>query len=97
MERSGCEPMEMLAHHLGATSVSPKAKLIVLSNLHNPTSVATDEATLEDLSVPGDSQGTTVFPRVLSCEAYALCADPEIFREGLARLESALKDLGGAA
>ena len=79
----------------------------------------------DDLSVAGDSRGTTVFPRVLSCEADALCAhlreryetscvpgrffgepafvrvglcgDPEIFRDGLARLGSALKDLGGTA
>lgn len=78
----------------------------------------------EDLAVEGESRGTTVFPRVLSCHADALCAhlreryetslvpgrffgepayvrvglcgDPEIFREGLARLGSALSDLGGA-
>jgi aspartate/methionine/tyrosine aminotransferase len=79
----------------------------------------------DDLLVAGDSLGTTVFPRVLSCDADALCAhlreryetslvpgrffgepayvrvglcgDPEIFREGLTRLGSALDDLGGAA
>ena len=74
-----------------------------------------------DLAVPGVSRGTTVFPRVLSFDADALCArlreryetslvpgrffgapeyvrvglcgDPEVFREGLARLGSALEDL----
>ena len=78
----------------------------------------------EDLAVPGASSGTTVFPRVLSCDADTLCArlreryetslvpgrffgepayvrvglcgDPEIFREGLVRLGSALDDLDGA-
>ena len=78
----------------------------------------------EDLAVEGASRGTTVFPRVLSYDADALCAhlreryetslvpgrffgspshvrvglcgDPEIFREGLARLGSALNDLEGA-
>jgi hypothetical protein len=77
----------------------------------------------EDLAVPGVSHGTTVFPRVLSCDADALCAllreryetslvpgrffgepeyvrvglcgDPEVFREGLIRLGSALEELGG--
>jgi aspartate/methionine/tyrosine aminotransferase len=75
-----------------------------------------------DLAVSGVSQGTTVFPRVLSCDADALCArlreryetslvpgrffgapehvrvglcgEPEIFREGLSRLGSALDELG---
>ena len=79
----------------------------------------------DDLSVAGHSSGTTVFPRVLSCDAEALCAhlreryetslvpgrffgepayvrvglcgDPEMFSEGLARLGSALDDLGRAA
>jgi len=74
-----------------------------------------------DLEVSGAPRGTTVFPRVLSCDADALCArlreryetslvpgrffgapahvrvglcgDPEIFREGLARLGRALDDL----
>ena len=78
----------------------------------------------DDLAVFGASSGTTVFPRVLSCDADALCAhlreryetslvpgrffgapehvrvglcgDPEIFRQGLARLASALDELGGA-
>jgi aspartate/methionine/tyrosine aminotransferase len=78
-----------------------------------------------DLAVEGASQGTTVFPRVLTCDADALCAhlreryetslvpgrffgdpacvrvglcgDEEIFSQGLARLGSALNDLGGAA
>jgi aspartate/methionine/tyrosine aminotransferase len=78
-----------------------------------------------DLVVPGLSQGTTVFPRVVSCDADALCArlrerfetslvpgrffgapryvrvglcgEPEIFREGLARLGSALDELAGRA
>jgi hypothetical protein len=78
-----------------------------------------------DLAVSGVSQGTTVFPRVLSCDADALCArlreryetslvpgrffgasehvrvglcgEPEIFREGLARIGSALDELGGGA
>ncbi len=79
----------------------------------------------KDLAVEGASRGTTVFPRVLSCDADALCAhlreryetslvpgrffgepacvrvglcgDPEIFREGLARLGSALNNLDGGA
>jgi len=78
----------------------------------------------DDLAVFGVSSGTTVFPRVISCDADALCAlmreryetslvpgrffgapehvrvglcaDPEIFRQGLVRLGSALDDLGGA-
>ena len=78
-----------------------------------------------DLDVPGASQGTTVFPRVLTCDADALCArlrdryetslvpgrffgapehvrvglcgEPEIFREGLRRLGSALDELPGGA
>ena len=78
-----------------------------------------------DLVVSGVSQGTTVFPRVLACDVDALCArlreryetslvpgrffgasehvrvglcgEPEIFREGLARLGSALDELGGGA
>jgi aspartate/methionine/tyrosine aminotransferase len=74
-----------------------------------------------DLVVPGVSSGTTLFPRVVSCDADALCdrlrerfetslvpgrffgapayvriglcGDPEIFREGLARLGTALDQL----
>jgi len=77
----------------------------------------------QDLVLEGDSRGTTVFPRVVSCDADALCehlreryetslvpgrffgapayvrvglcGDPEIFREGLVRLGSALSDLNG--
>ena len=78
----------------------------------------------DDLAVFGASAGTTVFPRVVTGDADALCVllreryetslvpgrffgapeyvrvglcgDPEIFREGLARLGSALDDLAGA-
>jgi len=78
-----------------------------------------------DLAVSGAPVGTTVFPRVLSGDADALCAllreryetslvpgrffgapahirvglcgDPTIFREGLARLGSALDELPAGA
>lgn len=49
-----------------AAAVTPKTKLIVVSNLHNPSSAAIDEATLRAIAVVADRVGA----KVLVDEAY---------------------------
>jgi aspartate/methionine/tyrosine aminotransferase len=49
-----------------ATAVTPRTKLIVVSNLHNPSSVATDESTLRAIARIGERVGA----KVLVDEAY---------------------------
>jgi len=49
-----------------AAAVTPRTRLIVLSNLHNPSSIATDEATLRAIGAIADRVGA----KVVSDEAY---------------------------
>lgn len=49
-----------------ARLVSPRTRVIVLSNLHNPSSVATDEATLRAIGAVAERAGA----KVLSDEVY---------------------------
>jgi aspartate/methionine/tyrosine aminotransferase len=49
-----------------AAAVTPKTKLILVSNLHNPSSVATDESTLRAIARIGERVGA----KVLVDEAY---------------------------
>jgi aspartate/methionine/tyrosine aminotransferase len=49
-----------------AAAVTPRTRLVVLSNLHNPSSVATDEATLRAVGAIAESVGA----KVVVDEAY---------------------------